>query len=152
MERIQPVSAIRPAVIDLRDDASARLRLASYRRSPRPSAARDGKANHPDSALASGDAWVELDGWAPPGPREIEAARTLGVSTEASQAEIDARFRQIVRSQRPDLGEMSPEALATVLSARRLLSQRSRQANAPTQPTLYGNGAQRSGRFIDLDA
>jgi hypothetical protein len=150
------VSAIRPAVIDLRDDASARLRLASYRRSPRPPA--DGNrnananANHNSSVVPNGDAWVELDGWAPPGPREIQAARTLGVSTEASQAEIDARFRQIVRSQRPDLGEMSPEALATVLSARRLLSQRSRHASTSRQPTLYGKGAQRAGRFIDLDA
>ena len=121
MDRIEPIQPVSPVVIDLRDGARRRL-----------------------------GAWSELSKWAPPAPAELDAARALGVSTDATQADIDARFRQIVRAQRPDLGQMSAEALSQLLAARRVLSDRSRRLRRDATTGEYAPSGLRPGRVIDL--
>src|SRR5205823_2097728 len=53
---------------------------------------------------------------AEPGLRR--AAETLGVRGRLSQDEVDRRFREIVKAERPDLGGMSGERLDEVRAAR----------------------------------
>ncbi len=57
---------------------------------------------------------------AEPGLRR--AAETLGVRGRLSQDEVDRRFRQIVKAERPDLGGMSGERLDAVRAARSALT------------------------------
>jgi hypothetical protein len=53
--------------------------------------------------------------------RATAAARALGLGPYASQEEIDRRFREIVKAERPDLGTMRPEALHRLSEQRDLL-------------------------------
>jgi hypothetical protein len=68
------------------------------------------------------------------------AAATLGVSSRSSQEEVDRRFREIVKAERPDLGAMTGERLDAVRSARSTLTtylQRARwiDAASPASPS-----------------
>ena len=50
------------------------------------------------------------------------AAATLGVTGVLSQDEVDRRFREIVKAERPDLGSMSGERLDAIRTARARLT------------------------------
>ncbi len=80
----------------------------------RPGVASDGRAR-------PGRGWTSsVDAVADPGLRR--AAETLGVTGILSRDEVDRRFRDIVKSERPDLGTMSGERLDSLLNARAALT------------------------------
>jgi hypothetical protein len=55
-------------------------------------------------------------------PKLRQAAATLGVRGRLNQDEVDRRFREIVKAERPDLGAMSGERLDEVRAARSALT------------------------------
>jgi hypothetical protein len=55
-------------------------------------------------------------------PALRQAAATLGVRGRLNQDEVDRRFREIVKAERPDLGAMSGERLDQVRAARSTLT------------------------------
>jgi hypothetical protein len=61
-------------------------------------------------------------------PALREAAATLGLRGRLSQDEVDRRFREIVKAERPDLGAMSGERLDAVRAARTALTTHLRRA------------------------
>ncbi len=80
----------------------------------RTGAAAEGRAR-------TGRGWTRsVDAVIDPGLRR--AAETLGVTGIMSQDEVDRRFRDIVKSERPDLGTMSGERLDSLLNARATLT------------------------------
>jgi hypothetical protein len=112
-------------VIDLREGLNDRLRLASWRQDGQP-----------------------RRGFASPTPERLQAAKSLGVDPLASQAEIDARFREIVKAERPDLGRMDADQFGELLSARRVLTQGGSRAVV----TTFATRTSTPGRLIDLTA
>ncbi|MGE0880052.1 MAG: hypothetical protein AB7L13_21515 [Acidimicrobiia bacterium] len=82
------------------------------------------------------------------------AAAALGVRRDATQAEIDARFRAIVKAERPDLGFMDPSDLERITNARRVLSDQARTVRRPIDTGRWerlGDGSA-SGILLDLSA
>jgi hypothetical protein len=82
---------------------------------------------------------------AEPGLRR--AAETLGVRGRLNQDEVDRRFREIVKAERPDLGGMSGERLDEVRAARTTLTAHLQRAR-----WLVGAGAPPPGTISDIAA
>lgn len=86
-------------------------------------------------------------------PDVAKAAERLGVGPRASQAEIDMRFREIVKAERPDLGLMDADDLSALTEARRTLSAEARHARSvATQARWSSGGDTGTGTVIDLRA
>lgn len=80
------------------------------------------------------------------------AAATLGLRPTATQAEIDARFRAIVKAQRPDLGLMDATELERVSHARHILSARVRAAASAARAARWERSAtEHAGPALDLN-
>lgn len=86
----------------------------------------------------------------PAGQPARTAARSLGLGPFASQADIDRRFREIVKAERPDLGAMRPEVLHRLAEQRDLLRAAAGRAALVSVAHRYGV-ADRPERGTHLD-
>jgi hypothetical protein len=83
--------------------------------------------------------------------RATAAARALGLGPYASQEEIDRRFREIVKAERPDLGTMRPEALHRLAEQRDLLRDAASRATRTALASRFATTATSAALGTTLD-